>query len=227
MSRSLGVDVVTGEGLAEALAGVDTVIDAASHASPEQGPATAFFVASSRNLHRSVRRQACSGWSSSRSSASTASARLPRREEVHEQAVLEGPLPVRILRAAQFHEFVEPLVTWTRRDERRELRADMKTQLVAARTVAEALVDMATDTEAATGAERSPVPGDCRSPRGDPRRRRDAARRPSRRSGADRGRHRPGRPRPRAYEYGGLLPGPDATLAGPTYEEWLDNEARH
>ncbi len=24
------------------------------------------------------------------------------------------------------------------------------------------------------------------------------------------------------YENGGLLPGPDATLAGPTFEEWLD-----
>jgi hypothetical protein len=23
------------------------------------------------------------------------------------------------------------------------------------------------------------------------------------------------------YETGGLLPGPDATLAGPTFEEWL------
>ena len=36
ISRSLGVDVVTGEGLAEALAGVETVIDAATGASPEQ-----------------------------------------------------------------------------------------------------------------------------------------------------------------------------------------------
>ncbi len=24
------------------------------------------------------------------------------------------------------------------------------------------------------------------------------------------------------YENGALLPGPDATLAGPTFEEWLD-----
>jgi hypothetical protein len=24
------------------------------------------------------------------------------------------------------------------------------------------------------------------------------------------------------FENGGLLPGPDATLAGPTFEEWLD-----
>jgi hypothetical protein len=25
------------------------------------------------------------------------------------------------------------------------------------------------------------------------------------------------------YESGGLLPGPDAILAGPTFEEWLDS----
>jgi hypothetical protein len=25
------------------------------------------------------------------------------------------------------------------------------------------------------------------------------------------------------YEAGALLPGPDATLAGPTFEEWLDS----
>jgi len=27
------------------------------------------------------------------------------------------------------------------------------------------------------------------------------------------------------YETGALLPGPDATLAGPTFEEWLDSTA--
>ena len=29
-----------------------------------------------------------------------------------------------------------------------------------------------------------------------------------------------------AYADGGLLPGPEATLAGPTYEEWSNSEAR-
>ena len=36
ISRSNGVDVITGDGLAEALAGVMTVIDAATGPSPEQ-----------------------------------------------------------------------------------------------------------------------------------------------------------------------------------------------
>ena len=40
MSRSTGVDVVTGDGLAEALAGVEAVVDAATGPSPEQEAAT-------------------------------------------------------------------------------------------------------------------------------------------------------------------------------------------
>src|SRR2546421_6046960 len=52
ISRSAGVDVVTGEGLAEALAGVEAVIDAATGASPEQEAATEFFTAAARNLQR-------------------------------------------------------------------------------------------------------------------------------------------------------------------------------
>jgi hypothetical protein len=35
----------------------------------------------------------------------------------------------------------------------------------------------------------------------------------------------PSDPDGEAYASGGLLPGPQATLAGPTYAEWLDREA--
>jgi uncharacterized protein YbjT (DUF2867 family) len=51
ISRSSGVDVITGDGLAEALAGVDCIIDVASGPSPEQDAATEFFVTAARNLH--------------------------------------------------------------------------------------------------------------------------------------------------------------------------------
>jgi hypothetical protein len=36
------------------------------------------------------------------------------------------------------------------------------------------------------------------------------------------GRHDPADPAQAVYESGALLPGPDATLAGPTFEAWLD-----
>jgi len=50
ISRSNGVDVITGDGLAPALEGVETVIDVTTGPSPEQGPATEFFTTAIRNL---------------------------------------------------------------------------------------------------------------------------------------------------------------------------------
>jgi len=51
MSRSSGVDVVTADGLAEALAGVECVIDVSTGPSPDQEAATKFFTGAARNLH--------------------------------------------------------------------------------------------------------------------------------------------------------------------------------
>ena len=61
----------------------------------------------------------------------------------HEQAMLSGPIPARVLRAAQFHEFVAQLMEWGARATSTYV-PQMRTQLVAARTVAEALADLAT-----------------------------------------------------------------------------------
>ena len=74
----------------------------------------------------------------------------------HEQAMLAGPIPVSILRAAQFHEFVAQLVDWGREGEVHYVPA-MRTQLVAVRTVAEALADMASDGDPAP-APGTPIP---------------------------------------------------------------------
>src|SRR3954465_9426274 len=52
MSRATSVDVVTGEGLAEALAGAEGIIDAATGPSPDEKEATDFFTASAKNLQR-------------------------------------------------------------------------------------------------------------------------------------------------------------------------------
>jgi len=49
MSRSSGVDVVTGEGLTQALAGVEYIIDVATEPSPEQQAAAQFFTAAARS----------------------------------------------------------------------------------------------------------------------------------------------------------------------------------
>jgi uncharacterized protein YbjT (DUF2867 family) len=117
ISRTHGVDVVTGERLAAALAGVDTVIDAAAYPSNEQEPATEFFVASARNLQQMG---AAAGVNQlvvvSIIGIDRFTAGFLAAKKVHEQEVVKGPLPVRILRAAQFHEFVEPLLGWIPQD---------------------------------------------------------------------------------------------------------------
>jgi uncharacterized protein YbjT (DUF2867 family) len=113
MSRSTGVDLVTGEGLADALSGVEVVVDAATGNSPDKDEATAFFSAATRNLQEAAGRAGvkrivlvsiigCDRFSGGYNAAKFA----------HEQAMLAGPVPARILRAAQFHEFVEQLVQW-------------------------------------------------------------------------------------------------------------------
>ena len=225
MSRSSGVDVVTGQGLAEALTGVECIIDAATGPSPDQKAATEFFTAAARNLHQAgeragVRRMVVvSIIGTDRFTAGYGAAKI-----AHEKAMLSGPIPVRVLRAAQFHEFVAQLVEWGRQGEV-SLVPRMRIQPVAARTVAQALADLATDPESA------PAPGSSEVPMleiAGPREENLAdlarllvARRgdPLRIEGAS----DPADPDRDLYETGALLPGPDAILAGPTFEEWLNS----
>ena len=60
-----------------------------------------------------------------------------------EREVLDGRIPAQILHAAQFHEFVGQLLDWSTRGDAAHV-PEMRTQLVAARSVAEALADLAT-----------------------------------------------------------------------------------
>jgi uncharacterized protein YbjT (DUF2867 family) len=222
ISRTDGVDVVTGEGLAEALAGVDTVIDAAAYPSNEQEPATEFFVASARNLQTlgaaaGVRRLVVV----SIIGIDHFTAGFLAAKNVHELEVVKGPLPVRLLRAAQFHEFVEPLLGWIPQENGVKRVPNMRTQLVAARSVAEALVDLAD-----AGETNGTIP-EIAGPRAETLA--GVARLVAARRGEDvriEGVTDPADPDGAAYASGGLLPGPQATLAGPTFEEWLDREAR-
>lgn len=135
-----------------------------------------------------------------------------------ERAHLNGPVPTRILRAAQFHEFVAELVEWGRQGDVSHV-PEMRTQLVAARSVAEALADIVDEADSAP-------PGNPIAEVAGPREeslveatkllaaqqgnglRIEAAEWPEDPEGL--------------YPAGALLPGPVAKLAGPTYEEWLN-----
>jgi uncharacterized protein YbjT (DUF2867 family) len=225
MSRSSGVDVVSGDGLADALTGVECVIDVASGPSPDQEAATEFFTTAARNLQEVGERAGvrqivvvsiigCDRFTAGYNAAKVA----------HERAMLSGPIPVRILRAAQFHEFVALLVEWGRQGEVSYV-PKMRTQLVAARTVAEALADLAAELAPTAGSSGAPIP-EVAGPREESlveMARLLAARRGE--SVRIEGVSDPADPDRDLFEAGALLPGPDATLGGPTFEEWLDSTA--
>src|SRR3954467_4280869 len=133
IARSKGVDVVSGEGLDEALAGAETIIDAATGPSAGQEEAAGFFPASARNVQRAgaaagaKRIVVVSIIGIDKFQGGYNAAKLGRG-----RALREGPLPVRMVRAAQFHEFVDELVGRTIQDGVAYL-PEMRTQLVAAR----------------------------------------------------------------------------------------------
>ena len=224
MSRSSGVDIVTGDGLADALAGVECVIDVASGSSPDEAAATDFFTSAARNLHEVGERAGVQRMVEvsiigiDKFTAGYGAAKL-----AHEKAMLAGPIPVRILRAAQFHEFVPQLVEWGRQGDVAYVQR-MRTQSVAARAVAQALVDLATDPASAAPAS-TPAPIlEIAGPQEEDLV--DMATRLVARLGDPvriEGVSDPADPNREIYETGGLLPGPGATLAGPTFQEWLDS----
>ena len=132
-----------------------------------------------------------------------------------------GPIPVRILRAAQFHEFVPLFLEWGRQGDVIYV-PQMRTQLVTARTVAEALAELANGSTPAPGTSAATIP-EIAGPREESlvnvarllvARRGDSVR--------IEGVSDPDDPEQGLYASGALLPGPDAVLAGPTFEQWLD-----
>jgi uncharacterized protein YbjT (DUF2867 family) len=222
ISRSKGVDVITGEGLAEALTGVETIIDTATGPTPDQESATEFFTTSARNIQRAGADAGARGIvvvsiiGIDKFHGGYNAAKLAQ-----ERALLEGPLPVRIVRAAQFHEFVEPLVGWTIADGVAHV-PEMQTQLVAARVVAETLADAAEEPEienaritevAGPRAERlADVAAKLLASQGESTEiveERESILVPA------------GDPDADAYANGAVLPNAGAKLAGPSFEEWL------
>jgi len=224
ISRTHGVDVITGEGLAEALVGVESVVDATTGPSPEQEAETKFFTTAARNMQDAGKRAGvgrivvvsiigCDRFTGGGPYGGYNVAKVAQ-----ERAYLDGPIPAQILRAAQFHEFVGQLLDWGTQGDVAYV-PEMRTQLVAARNVAEALADLATSSDA-------PDPGTPIPEIAGPRVERlvDAARLLAAHRGS------PARveeasdlddPDRDLYVGDGLLPGPHATLAGPTFEAWL------
>lgn len=165
ISRSNGVDVITGEGLAAALRGVEVIIDTSTGPSAEHGPATEFFLTATRNLEEEgakagVRRlvlvsiigtdKNTGGYGAAKLAQERASLALSQEPEGERPAEIAGPR----------EEYLPELA-----------------RLVAAKRGEQVKIEEVSN---------------------------------------------PSDPDDALNSNGGLLPGPHATLAGPTFAEWLD-----
>lgn len=142
ISRSNGIDLITGAGLPEALRGASAVIDVSNITTTSRKKSVAFFGSATGNLIEAGRR---AGVAHHVALSIIGVDRVPlgyyegkRRQE---DLVLAGPVPATILRAAQFHEFAAQLVE--RAAGPFVLAPRMRSQPIAAREVAEALVRLA------------------------------------------------------------------------------------
>jgi uncharacterized protein YbjT (DUF2867 family) len=216
IARSKGVDVITGVGLAEALQGVDAVVDLATSPTPDEKEATEFFTTSARNLQEAgvkagVKRivlVSIIGIDRFKTGYNAA-------KQAQEKAALDGPIPTRIVRAAQFHEFVGQLLDWGRQGDVAYVAA-MRTQVVGAHALAEVLADVLADSEA-TGPTI-----EVAGPRAE--RLADLARLLTEHRGESLKVVETNEffPEGDVYDSDAPLPGPGAKLVGPTYEEWLN-----
>ena len=219
MSRATGVDVITGEGLGEAVAGTQLIVDAATGPSPEEAAAIEFFSTSARNLQevgaeRGVEEILAVSIIGIDHFHTGYYAGKVAQERVHRA----GPVPTRLLRASQFHEFVAELVEWSTQGEVTQLPA-MRTQLVAARSVAEAIADLV---DHADGAPLGDPVSEVAGPR-EERLAEVAKLLVAKRGDGLEVREGDAPDDPEGlWLAGALLPGPIARLAGPTFAEWLD-----
>lgn len=144
LARSVGVDVVTGTGLAGALDGVHALIDVVSVAALSARTSRQFFTAATRNLQAAeIPARVAHHVALSIVGVDAAPFSYYAGKVAQENAVRTGPVPWTILRATQFHEFAAQMHARLVRGPV-GLIPRMRTQPVAAREVAERLVTLAT-----------------------------------------------------------------------------------
>ncbi|GAB3247311.1 SDR family oxidoreductase [Chitinimonas naiadis] len=143
-SPSSGVNAVTGEGLTQALAGAQVVVDVTNSPSFEDEAVMQFFTASTRNL---LRAEAIAGVRHHVALSVVGSERAPDggylRAKVAQEALIKaGPVPYTILRATQFFEFAASIAYVSTVGQAVRVTS-AKLQPVAATDVVETLADIA------------------------------------------------------------------------------------
>ncbi|WP_031087875.1 SDR family oxidoreductase [Streptomyces sp. NRRL WC-3549] len=144
LSRSTGVDLLTGEGLGPALEGADAVVDVTNSPTFDEASA-AFFRTTTDHLLTAAREQ---GVGHVVVLSIVGADRVPdldyyRAKVLQEDVVKAGPVPYSIVRATQFFEFVDDIMSWTSDGETVRLPSTRLQPIAAAdvvRTVAEVAV---------------------------------------------------------------------------------------
>lgn len=109
---STGVNTVTGEGLADALAGASVVVDVSNSPSFEEDAATTFFRESTTNLQRA---EAAAGVGHHVALSVVGTEQLARQSGyfraklLQEKLIAAGPVPHTIVHATQFFEFLNTI----------------------------------------------------------------------------------------------------------------------
>lgn len=111
-SRASGADVLTGDGLTDALAGADVLVDVVNSPSFDDGPVLDFFTRSSANLVAAARTASVRHYVALSIVGADA---LPqsgymRAKMVQENTLVASGLPYTIVRATQFQEFAAGIV---------------------------------------------------------------------------------------------------------------------
>src|SRR5205823_8715279 len=143
-SPSSGVNTVTGEGLAQALAGAQVVVDVANAPSWEDKAVLAFFEASGRNL---LAGEAAAGVGHHVALSVVGTDRLLasgyfRAKMAQEKLIKASPIPYTIVRATQFFEFAGGIAQSATEGQTVRLPAAMM-QPIAADDVAAVMADVA------------------------------------------------------------------------------------
>ena len=118
LSRAQGVDALAGNGLDDALAGADAVVDVLNTPATDPAETVAFFTTTTDNLLAAEQRAGVRHHvllSIVNVDAITDNAHYAGKI-AQEQRVHDGPVPWTILRATQFHSFAEMVAGWTLAD---------------------------------------------------------------------------------------------------------------
>jgi uncharacterized protein YbjT (DUF2867 family) len=217
ISRSNGVDLTTGDGLDEALGGVQAVVDASNVTTNSGSRSVAFFEAATTHLLDAGARAGVAHHVAL-SIVGIDRVDLPyyRGKVRQEELVESGKVPWTIVRATQFHEFPGQLVDRSPRPF--AVAPAMLSQPVAAREVATVLVDTALGepqgrAKDVAGPDQLLISDLVRRVLAKRHQRRIVVPLPM-----------PGR-MGRQVRDGGLLPQGDAILGTQTWDDWLDRSA--